>query len=304
MGSGLFGLEQFKSLINDSEIEVLGVVTQPKKEFGRKKELKGTPVYEYVSENFPKLKLVEAKNSKQIKDQIELEEADFIVVADYGVILKDYILEAPKVDCINVHGSILPKYRGASPIQSALLNGEKETGVSIMRMAEEMDAGDVYKIVTYQIQEDDVAPILYSKLAKIGGEALVEVLKDIYHNNLEPVAQDESEVTFCGKIEKADGLVVFAEETAEQVLNKYRAYYFWPKIYFCKSEKKYIIHECRILEESSVDVLLSKDFWFDENLEVLCCKTASGIIAISKIQIEGKTVMSVADFWRGHSQTF
>ena len=301
MGSGVFALEQLKALMEQPNMQVLAVVTQPRRLVGRKQELIGTPVYEYVKENFPDLQLCEAKNSKQIVANLDLKQADFIVVADYGVILRDYVLESSRIDCINVHGSILPKYRGASPIQACLLHGDKITGVSIMRMAEAMDAGDVYKIVTYEIEDEDVAPVLYQKLAVLGAQALVEVLNEIVDNKLKPVAQDESQVSFCGKINKEDALVDFELQDASEIWNKYRAYYFWPKIFFRYKSKKFVIHDCQVLLE--VEDFVGR-FKFDHDKQVLVIKTKDGYLGVKKIQVEGKSMMSAVDFWNGYAQSF
>lgn len=299
MGSGEFACHQLTALKENEGIEILGVVTQPKREVGRKKELRGTPVY-YLAKEFD-LEVFEAANSKQIVEQIDLSVADFVVVADYGVLLKDYVLEAPKIDCINVHGSILPFYRGASPIQSCLLNGDEKTGVTIMRMVKAMDAGAIYKIVEYKIEKDDVAPVLYEKLAKIGGTALVETLYEIMDEDLSPVEQDHESATYCGKISKSDGEISFEKEKARQIWNKFRAYYFWPKIFFVHEGKRFIIHECEFDKNGK---LASNQFEYDEDSCVLRVGTMEGDLLISEIQPEGKVKMLSKDFWKGYNELF
>lgn len=296
MGSGQFACYQLKALHKDNDIDVLAVVTQPKKIVGRKKELKGTLVYDLANElNY---KVVEAGRSKDIQAQIDLTEADFLVVADYGVILKEYILDAPKIDCINVHGSILPKYRGASPIQSCLLNGEKKTGVSIMRMVKGMDAGAIYDIAEYEILPEDVAPVLYEKLALIGGEALIANLWDIFKNSTVPVDQNEDKATYCGKINKSDGEVDFVNMKAAEIWNKYRAYYFWPKIFFFVNGKRVIIHDLETMRELNLD---SGEFKLSDGL---CVGTKDGVVRLNKVQMEGKGVVSGREFWRAFKDLF
>lgn len=297
MGSGLFATIQLQGLFDDSMVEVIGVVTQPDKPMGRKKELTPTPVKALALKLG--LEVIEAGRSKQILEQVDLSEADFIVVADYGVLLNQKVLDAPKIDCINVHGSILPYYRGASPIQAVLVNGEEKTGVTIMRMVKGLDAGAIYKIVEYVIEKDDVAPVLYEKLAKLGVDALIEVLKDVYKNGTKPVEQDDEKATFCGKIEKSDGEVNFVEMSAKEIWDKYRGYYFWPKIFFLNEEKRYVIHECDFYVEGT----LPAGTWeyLDGELRV---GTKKGELIISKIQPEGKKVMQARDFWSGNSSVF
>ncbi len=296
MGSGGFACEQLRALVSAEDIEVLSVVTQLKKEVGRKKELKGTPVF-YLANELG-VKVYEASTSKMIVDQVDLGEADFVVVADYGVLLKEYVLDAPKIDCINVHGSILPKYRGASPIQSALLDGVEKTGVTIMRMVKAMDAGAIYKIVEYKIEKEDVAPLLYEKLAKLGAEALIDTLRDVYENGTTPMEQDHDKATYCGKINKSDAEVDFMKESAVEIWNKYRAYYFWPKIYFFMDGKRFIVHECEVSNE----VVESGSFVMKDGKIVV--GTSNGVLGISKIQVEGKQVMSADEMWRGYEALF
>lgn len=296
MGSGQFAVEQLEALNSDKEIEILGVVTQPKKEVGRKKELKGTHVFYLASElGIP---VYEAAKSKDIRDQVDLSEADFVVVADYGVILKEYILDAPKIDCINVHGSLLPKYRGASPIQTALLNGDTKTGVTIMRMVKAMDAGAMYSLVEYEIQDEDVAPVLYEKLAKIGGDALVNTLWRIKNEGLEPIEQNHDEATYCGKIEKSDGEIDFERERANEIWNKYRAYYFWPKIFFFLKGKRVIVHDIDLVSGDELD---SKFRLLDGSIVV---KTKEGFLRLNELQMEGKKKVKAAEFWSAFQDLF
>ena len=290
MGSGLFACEQLSALVSDNEIEVLGVVTQPKKEVGRKKELKGTPVF-YMAKDFG-LDVYEASRSKEIIDQIDLGMADFVVVADYGVILKDYILDAPKIDCINVHGSLLPEYRGASPIQTCLLNGDEKTGVTIMRMVKAMDAGAVYSMVEYEIQKEDVAPVLYEKLAKLGGKELVRVLWQIKNEGLEPVEQNHEAATYCGKISKSDGEINFETDVATKIWDKYRAYYFWPKVFFFVGEKRVIVHDMD-LYDGKVDF----NGLFALSEDGILVKTKEGVLSLKTLQMEGKKAVSFQGFW-------
>jgi len=296
MGSGHFACYQLEALHNDKDIEVLAVVTQPKKIVGRKKELKGTLVYDLA--NDLGYQVVEAGKSKDIQSQIDLAEADFLVVADYGVILKEYILDAPKIDCINVHGSILPKYRGASPIQSCLLNGDDKTGVTIMRMVKGMDAGAIYDIAEYEILAEDVAPVLYEKLALIGGKALIRNLWDIFENGTKPIEQNSDKATYCGKIDKSDGEVDFVNMEATEIWNKYRAYYFWPKIFFFVKGKRVIIHDLEIMSELNLDC---DEFKLSDGL---CVGTKKGVLRLNKLQMEGKGVVSGREFWRAFKELF
>ena len=172
----------------------------------------------------------------------------FIVVA-YGKIIPENILNMPKLGSINIHYSLLPKYRGASPVESVILNGDTETGVTIQKMEYEMDTGPIIAQEKTFILPDEKAPELRNRLIKIGGELLVKTLKVITpplpspkeREKLEGVKQNENEATYCRKIKKEDGLVNLSEERSDILYNKFRAYAVWPRIFFFQKNKRIII---------------------------------------------------------------
>lgn len=145
--------------------------------------------------------------------------------------------------CINVHGSILPKYRGASPIQSALLHGERETGVTIMQMSEGMDEGDILKIRTFSIDERETSGTLFTKFADISGEALITTLMELEHGGITPLPQDHTQATYCKKIEKEDGLVDWTK-SAREIYHMWQAYTPWPGIYTMYEGKRLLLEKC------------------------------------------------------------
>lgn len=148
----------------------------------------------------------------------------------YGKILPKELLDIPTKMCINVHGSILPKYRGASPIQSALLHGEQETGVTIMRMSEGMDEGGILKIRHIKIGDDETSGTLFDKFAEVSGPTLIQALLELEHGGITPLPQDASQATYCKKIEKEDGLVDWSR-SAQTIYRQWQAYTPWPGIY-------------------------------------------------------------------------
>ncbi|OGI76129.1 methionyl-tRNA formyltransferase [Candidatus Nomurabacteria bacterium RIFCSPHIGHO2_02_FULL_42_19] len=156
----------------------------------------------------------------------------FFLVVAYGKIIPESILNMPKLGSINIHYSLLPKYRGASPVESAILNGETETGVTIQQMKYEMDAGDILAQEKVEIITTELTTELRRRLIKIGGDLLVKTLPDLVEGKIKAVSQNETEATFCKKIKKEDGLVDLEKESPATLYNKFRAYATWPRIFF------------------------------------------------------------------------
>jgi methionyl-tRNA formyltransferase len=212
-------------LIADDEINVVAVYTQPDKPVGRKKVLTPPPVK--VTAQKHNIPLFQPKSLREPEaiESVTNTPCDYIVVAAYGQILPREILDhAP---CINLHASILPQYRGASPIQQTLLNGDKETGVTAMLMEEGLDTGDILKIEKVQVPDDMMVEELFETLTQTAADLTVDVLKNF--QNYRPQKQDDTKATHCKKITKADGLIDF--DDAATIYNKYRAFTPWPGIY-------------------------------------------------------------------------
>src|SRR3989338_901406 len=198
------------------------IVTSPDTRSGRGMQMQASPVAKFAEEN----KITCYKNLENIP------EADLFVVVAYGKILSEKIINTPKNGSINIHYSLLPKYRGASPVESAILAGETETGVTIQKIVYELDAGYILAQEKVEIGEDETAPELRKRLIKIGGELLVKIFKT---PSSSPFAggekQDESQATFCKKIKKEDGLIDLSDDPIKNY-NKFRAYATWPRTYF------------------------------------------------------------------------
>lgn len=216
------------------------IVTSSDKPQGRKMLITPPPVKIWAQENQIPYMQPEKLNKKELRNDFDL----FIVVA-YGKIIPEKILNTPKLGSINIHYSLLPKYRGASPVESAILNGDTVTGVTIQKMAYKMDAGDIIAQEKTKIMPDETAPELRKRLIKIGGELLVKILSDFVEGKIKPLSQDEEGATFCGKIKKEDGLINL-EDNAIKNYNKFRAYAFWPRTFFFKNGKRIIITKARL----------------------------------------------------------
>ncbi len=225
MGTPDYASSILEVLIKDDEINVLSVYTQPDKPVGRKKVLTAPIVKTVALEHGLEVHQPVNLRASETEEEIKALKPDYIVVAAYGQILPKNILDiAP---CINLHASILPKYRGASPIQQSLLNGDKETGVTAMLMDVGLDTGDILKISRIAIGDDMMVEELFNALTDVAAELTIDVLKNF--NSLTPQKQDDEAATHCSKITKENGLVSF--DDAQELYNKYRAFTPWPGVY-------------------------------------------------------------------------
>jgi len=287
MGTPDYANEILKTLIEDSEIEVVAVYTQPDKPVGRKKLLTPPPVKVTTQEaNIPVYQPARLREKEVVNKLLEIA-CDYIVVAAYGQILPREILDhAP---CINLHASILPQYRGASPIQQTLLNGDKETGVTAMLMEEGLDTGDILKIEKVEVADDEMVESLFHRLTQLAKVLTVDVLKNF--NILTPVPQDDSQATHCKKITKADGEVSF--DNAQILFNKYRAFTPWPGVYLSSKLKlkKIALEKTQSKNEAGKILNIDKD-----SIVVGCTQ---GSLRIFRVQPESKKEMDVLSYING-----
>ncbi len=287
MGTPDYAEKILESLIATEEMDIVAVYTQPDKPVGRKKIM--TP---------PVVKTLALKNEIQVyqpnrlRDEAVVTElleiaCDYIVVAAYGQILPLAILNhAP---CINLHASILPQYRGASPIQQTLLNDDKTTGVTAMLMEEGLDSGDILKIASLDVPKDMMVETLFEALTEVAIDLTIDVLQNFH--SYTPRKQKESDVSYCKKISKKDGLVSF--DDAHALYNKYRAFTPWPGIYLengMKLKKIVLVDKCALGESGKI-IEIHKD-----NVVVSCDK---GAVRIFSVQPQSKKEMSVIAYING-----
>ena len=289
MGTPDYATTIFKELIA-SKYDVVGLFTQPDKPVGRKQILTPPHIKQYcIDENIslPIFQPLKLRGNEEAKKQIEELKPDFIIVAAYGQILPKEILDiAP---CINLLASLLPKYRGASPIQESLLNDDFYTGVTSMLMEEELDSGDILGLQYLKITSSMEVSEAFERLSKIAAKLTITTLDN--YENIKPIKQNESEVSFCKKIKKEDGLVNFSN--AKNLYLKYKAYSYWPGI-FLESELK--LKDINLVETDSVNeegkiLEISKDFI------VIGCK--KGSLKIKTLQAPSKKAISSVDYIRG-----
>ena len=293
MGTPEFAVPSLKTLFDEGYTIPL-VITQPDRPAGRGRKLTPPPV-KVLSEKLgiPVYQPEKVKNNEELKELLEKISPDLIVVAAYGKILPKWLLEIPKHGVINVHASLLPKYRGASPIQSALLAGEEETGVTIMKVTEKLDAGDILSQRRVKIEEKDNAQTLHDKLAREGALLLKETIPPYVSGKLKPVPQNEKEATYCFQIKKEMGKIDW-RKGAREIFNMVRAFTPWPSAYTTFRGKLVKITEATpVSGEGEPGEVIRAD-------EELVVATGSGALKIERIKPEGRKEISGGEFIRGY----
>lgn len=296
MGTPDFASESLKALLKCGH-DVVGVVTNPDKPKGRGHKMAFSPVKEVAIENNIDIYQPNSLKNGEMDDVLERLKPDAICVAAYGKILPKEILNFPKYGCINVHGSLLPKYRGAAPIQRAVIDGEKVTGITTMLMGEGLDTGDMLLKEEVIIREEETAEQLFDRLAIIGGELLLKTLSLLEKGEITPVKQNESEATYAPMIKKEMALIDW-NSTAEQICNLVRGMNSWPMAYTYFNEIGIKIISATVGKDKSfatpgeVIGVVKK-----QGLEVAC---SDGSVIIKELQAAGSKRMAAEDYLRGH----
>ena len=288
-----------KSLINEG-FEVVGAISQPDKRSKRGKGKEASPVSkEAFKLGIPTLKPVSLDES--FKREVELLDFDFLLVSAYGKILPDWLLESPNIAPVNIHFSLLPKYRGASPIQTAILNSDKKTGVSIMQMIKGMDEGPVYSFHETEILRYENKRDLENKLTSLCIKNIASDLNNIFQKKLAPIEQNNSKASYCKKINKLSGKIEFSRENTADILQKNKAYIGWPGLYFEKNNLVIKIHELEEYKGNKEDVETAAFRFLSHGLVV---KTVDSQIVITHLQFPGKRIISAADAANSYAKFF
>jgi len=293
MGTPDFAVLPLGKLIEDGH-EIVGVITREDKPKGRGMKVLMTPVKEFaLTRDIPVFQPSTLKENA-IADILYELKPELIVVVAYGKILPKYILDYPKYGCINLHGSLLPKYRGSAPIQHAVLNGDKVSGVTTMLMNEGMDTGDILLVREVTIEEDDTSESLFDKLSVVGADLLSETVTAVLNGSVTPCPQNEEEATYAPPILKENARIDWSK-TTDEVLNLIRGSYSWPIAYTDSEAGRIKVYSAKKgLARGERGKVLGLS---DEGLEVA---TSDGSITIKLFQVESGKRMSPQDYFRGH----
>jgi len=285
------------STLHESDHEIIMVITQPDRPKGRGKKLKASPVKEKALALGLNIMQPTSINSPESIAQVQQLEPDILVVVAYGQLLKKPLLESPLQGVLNVHPSILPKYRGPAPIQWAILDGCHQTGISIIQLDEGLDTGDVLQLEKVSIHPKETAGMLHDRLARMGGDLLVDTINKMIRKDITPIPQDHSQATYARMLTKKDGLIQW-DQSAQEIINFIRGMNPWPGAYtFIKNKR------LKIFQAERVDNITEKhppgtvlDAFPDE----MWIATKAGGLSILEVQGESGKRMAIADYLRGN----
>lgn len=294
MGSAAFAVNSIRALAQ-SEHRIIEAVTQPDKPAGRGMKITACPVAAYAAEHGIVLYQPKGVRKPDIIDHFKKISPDLIVVVAYGKILPKELLDIPPFGCVNVHSSLLPKYRGAAPINWAIVNGEVETGITTMRISEEMDAGNILMSERVQIGADEDAIQLHDRLAPLGAQLLMKTIDAIERGTIAEIPQDHSKATFAPIIKKEDGRIDWTTG-AREIHNRVRGFKPWPGAFTSFGGKMLRIHGAKA-SSIAADGKPGEVIEAGKTLIVAC---GSGALELTEVQLEGKKKMDTADFLRGN----
>lgn len=293
-----FGTPQFACAVLEALIEeafnVVAVVSQPDRPVGRKRIIEPTPVHALADAHA--IPVLQPNKLKEALEEIQSYQPDLIVTCAYGQFIPESILKIPTLGCVNIHPSLLPKYRGGAPVHHAILNGDTETGVCLMEMVKEMDAGKVYTVHHCPIDENDTTASLNIKLMDISKQIIKEDLIRYMNGELPGEAQDESKVVIARNISPEEEKISFAQEDVNQVYNHIRALYDWPIAYgFIEGKRIKFFQASKEVKDHSYQ--RGEVVGFENGQMVIAC--AGGLIYINELQPEGKGKMMAKDYANG-----
>lgn len=296
MGSSTFGLPAL-SLLYNSGYEIVGIYTQPPKPKGRGHQEQRTPIHQFGLEH--KIPVFTPKTLRSSESQKELQDlnADLAIVAAYGLILPKAILETPKHGCWNIHASLLPRWRGAAPLQRAILAGDIETGVTIMAMNEGLDTGNMLSMESIALSPYITTPELHDTLSQMGGELLLRTLKSWLNGSIKETCQPLEGVTYAHKLFKEEGELLWSE-TAQFLERKVRAFTPWPGTWFAHKDTVLRVHKAHILGIYAEHAIGT---FFHPGPSRVAISCQEGNLEILEIQRPGGKVLPISEFLKGFS---
>jgi methionyl-tRNA formyltransferase len=308
IGTGEIGVPTLEALL-DSEHDLVGVVTQPDKPVGREQRIESPPIKKIITRSggfqtrkafgAGKPPLLEVLQPAKIKDRQAIEDIralkpDVIVVIAYGQILPGDVLEIPRLGCLNLHASLLPRWRGAAPIQAAIAAGERETGITVMYMDEGLDTGDILLQRKVDVLPRDTAGSLHDRLAQVAPKALLESLRLLAAGNAPRIPQDNARAIYAPKLKRGHGQIDWSE-SAEAIDRKIRAYNPWPGAFMKLDDQNLKIFSADVVD------LNGKPGEILRREKELVVGAGKGALSLGEVQLEGKRRMSAAEFLRGHA---
>jgi methionyl-tRNA formyltransferase len=296
IGAGEIGVPTLQALLRSNEHQLTGVVTQPDKPVGRTQCIEPTPIKRALAgSKVPILQPARVKDRQAI-EEIRALQPDAIVVVAYGQILPREVLEIPRIACLNLHASLLPRWRGAAPIQAAIAAGDPQTGITVMYMAEGLDTGDILLRREIDILPTDTGGSLHDRLAQIAPEALLEALQMLANGNAPRIPQDNALATYAPKLTRDDGKIDWSEP-AEIIERKIRAFNPWPGAF--TEIASLGTRKLKVFSAAIVD-LSGKPGEFLRSDKELVIAAGKNALSLGEVQPEGKRRMSAGEFLRGH----
>jgi methionyl-tRNA formyltransferase len=300
IGTGEIGVPTLRTLQN-SEHELAGVITQPDKPVGRDQKITAPPIKAALAgSKIPIFQPTKIKDPTAI-EQIRVLKPDVIVVMAYGQILPRAVLEIPRVACLNLHASLLPRWRGAAPIQAAIAAGDPETGITVMYMDEGLDTGDILLQRKIDVLPTDIGASLHDRLAAVAPDALLEALRLLANGNAPRTPQNSAGATSAPKLNRDDGKINWTQ-SAEAIERKIRAYNKWPGAFAIVREKGGRELKLKIFAAAVVDQQGPAGEVLRADNRGLIVSTGKNALSLFKVQLEGKWPMSGNDFIRGHAR--
>ncbi|WP_318519962.1 methionyl-tRNA formyltransferase [Photobacterium leiognathi] len=298
-GTPDFAARHLAALLS-SQHDVVAVYTQPDRPAGRGKKLTASPVKAIALEHdIPVYQPVSLRN-EEAQQELAAIDADIMIVVAYGLLLPQEVLDTPRLGCINVHGSILPRWRGAAPIQRSIWAGDTETGVTIMQMDIGLDTGDMLKVATLPIEATDTSATMYEKLAELGPDALIDCLSDIADGTAVAVKQDDEQANYAKKLSKEEALIDWAMDAAA-IERCVRAFNPWPMSYFTVAEQNVKVWQTAVEADNqgkAPGTILSAD------KQGIVVATGNGALRLISLQPPGKKAMSAADLLNSRREWF
>src|SRR2546421_7008280 len=293
VGAGAIGVLTLRALLK-SEHEVVGVVTQTDKPVGRAQSMAATPVKKAMLDTTARILQPARIKDQQAIEEIRALKPDVIVVMAYGQILPRDVLEIPVMACLNLHASLLPRWRGAAPIQAAIAAGDRETGITVMYMDEGLDTGDILLQRTVDIRSDDPGGSLDDRLAQIAPDALLESLRMLAKGTAPRIPQDNTVASYAPKLKREDGKIDWSEP-AEVIERKIRAFNPWPGAFMRIDGRNLKIFSASIVDRRGApgEILRSE--------KELVIAAGKGALSLGNVQLEGKRRMSASEFFHGHA---